>query len=224
MSVAEVLQQSRRPDGTLRPAVRVRKGYVPPEEQTKYSEKWKSEDDGAVGIPGAGGDPASALAKPMTKAAAKNKRRIERDRILKMGKDGAGSTEGGDSLASVDAPLGGSDAGSLSSSTVGSRPPVAAGAAPAASEGGSEVVEVEKKIKTLRKRLRQIEELEEKLMSGALLNADQTAKVASKERIEGAPTPRAPPRAQTPRAPSAVALVLAWRPRLASGAARSRVL
>lgn len=188
--MAEGQRQSRRPDGTLRPAVRVREGYIPPEEQSKYSDKWKSEDDGAGGIPGAGTDPATE-AKPMSKTAAKNKRRIERDRTLKPEKDGAGKTEGGDSLASADAPLGGSDAGSLSSSTVGSRPPAAAGAAPAASEGVNEVGEVEKKIKTLRKRLRQIEELEEKLMSGALLNADQTAKVASKERIEGVPRPRA---------------------------------
>ena len=30
------LPQSRRPDGSLRPAVRVRKGYVPPEEQQTY--------------------------------------------------------------------------------------------------------------------------------------------------------------------------------------------
>lgn len=44
--------------------------------------------------------------------------------------------------------------------------------------------EVEKKLKNLKKRLRQIEELEERLMNGATLNPDQTAKVASKEKIE----------------------------------------
>ena len=38
----ETLPQSRRPDGTLRPAVRVKKGYVPPEEQEKY-DRWKAE-------------------------------------------------------------------------------------------------------------------------------------------------------------------------------------
>jgi partner of Y14 and mago protein len=171
--------------------VRVRTGYVPPEEQTKYSEKWKGEEDGAGGIPGADANPAVMQAKPMSKTAAKNKRRTEKDRILKTEKDEAGKTEGSaDSLAFAHTPLGGSDAGSLSSSTVGSRPPVAAGAAAGpAPEGAGEVGEVEKKIKTLRKRLRQIEELEEKLMNGAMLNADQTAKVASKERIEGEPGP-----------------------------------
>ena len=33
---ATELPQSRRPDGTLRPVIRVRKGYVPPEEQQTY--------------------------------------------------------------------------------------------------------------------------------------------------------------------------------------------
>ena len=50
------LPQSRRPDGSLRPAVRVKAGYVPPEEQKKFGrEEFKpaAADAGVVGEPDA---------------------------------------------------------------------------------------------------------------------------------------------------------------------------
>ena len=65
------LPQSRRPDGSLRPAVRVKAGYVPPEEQQTY-DRWKTEPQG--GPPGA--DPGAAATKaPQSKTAAKNAKR-----------------------------------------------------------------------------------------------------------------------------------------------------
>ena len=48
------LPQSRRPDGSLRPAVRVKAGYVPPEEQKKFGrEEFKpaAADTGGVHWP-----------------------------------------------------------------------------------------------------------------------------------------------------------------------------
>ena len=161
MADSEELVRSRRPDGTLRPAVRVRKGYVPPEEQVKYSDKWKSDEP--AGIPGAEPDPAILEAKPLSKTAAKNKRRNERERCKKA--EDKGADESAPSLNGEATP--------------------AAQPGPPAAEGAGEPSEVEKKLKMLRKRLRQIDELEEKLMNGATLNPDQTAKVASKEKIEG---------------------------------------
>lgn len=50
--------------------------------------------------------------------------------------------------------------------------------------GESEDSPVEKKLKNLRKRLRQIDDLKDKEAAGALLNADQLAKVAGRSDLE----------------------------------------
>jgi len=162
----EELTRTRRPDGTLRPAVRVRAGYVPPEEQVKFTNKWKGEDDDPLaGVPGGGSvDPAILEAK-ISKTAQKNKKRNDKDRIQKT-EDGAAVEPECDDVN-------------------GAEPAPAPALAPDAAAAAGEPSEVEKKIKALKKRLRQVEELEERLMNGATLNQDQAAKVASKESMLG---------------------------------------
>ena len=156
--------RSRRPDGTLRPAVRVREGYVPPEEQAKYSDQWKDESQPA-GIPGM---EYGAAAKPLSKTAAKNKRRNEAarkkkevDALLHEERDERDAT-----------PTAGRGATAPAVGAAGETPAAGAGGA-GETEGGGEASEVERKLKALRKRLRQVEELEERKANGAALNPDQ---------------------------------------------------
>lgn len=156
MSEAELLPQSRRPDGTIRPQVRVRQGYVPPEEQATY-DKFKS--TGPVGVVGADPDDAVAAAAKKSASARKNEKRKEKKQQP-------------------------TDAASPPAAPPPAAAEPAAPAAPAATGEAKEVSECEKKVKALNKRLRQIDELVEKQKGGAALNADQLAKVASRGEIE----------------------------------------
>jgi len=51
-------------------------------------------------------------------------------------------------------------------------------------EGAKETTELEKKLKALRKRLRQIDDLEAKAATGSTLNSDQQSKVSARSEIE----------------------------------------
>jgi len=167
---AEVVPGSRRPDGTYRKPVRVKKGYVPPEEQ----EKFRTVDTTPVGVVGA--DPAeqNTKPKPTTQAAKKNEKRKEKKKTSEdEATDGAGAQDGDAGGNQPEAP----SARSASART-------AAAPSAAAPSAAAEVSEVEKKIKNLKKKLRQIDELEEKKESGATLNAEQAAKIAARGDIE----------------------------------------
>lgn len=197
---AEVLPQSRRPDGSLRPQVgvplapfvscahvhprstrrnlalhtskpslslltdsqvRVKKGYVPPEEQQTY-DRWKSEKP--TGVPGA--DAVGAPKQPPSKAAAKNAKRK------------AKNAENGTTPAA---------SASAQSAAAAARPAPAAPAADAVVTGdaaGGAPNELEKKLRALKKKIKAIEELEAKEKAGETLNENQKDKVAAKGEIE----------------------------------------
>ena len=122
---AEVLPQSRRPDGSLRPQVRrrraspgselfhaatrrvrrlpvcvcmcdqvrVKKGYVPPEEQQKYKPEEVAEREAAAAAAGPPGVPGAGVhvpKPPMSKSAAKNAKRKSNK---KAGEGGADASE-----------------------------------------------------------------------------------------------------------------------------------
>lgn len=155
----EVLPQSRRPDGTLRPQVRVKKGYVPLEEGPKY-DRWKGEPDDGTPV---GATTGSAPKPSKSKTALKNEKRKEKKK--QEDATGEGEMPGGEAVAA--APVAAATAAA----------PVAATPPPGSETGEGAPSEVEKKLKALRKRVRQVEDLMAKAAAGATLNPDQAAKV-----------------------------------------------
>lgn len=96
-------------------------------------------------------------------------------------KKNAKKKEKKDAAKADDAPPSGG--GAAAAAQAPAQPAKEAVAAPAAEKSG-EPTEVEKKIKNLKKKLRQIDELTEKKAAGAELDAGQTAKVASRAETE----------------------------------------
>ena len=152
---SEALPQSRRPDGTLRPVVRVKKGYVPPEEQQKYDRFKDTTPAGTV-----------FGAETVEPGASKGKSRSRGKK--KKPEGGHDKPDGADAEQEAAAPA------------PEAKP--AAEATPAAPQTSGEV---ERKLKALRKRLRGIEELEARAKEeGVELNADQLSKIAAKPEVE----------------------------------------
>jgi len=177
MADAEILPQSVRPDGTLRPQVRVKKGYVPPEEQEKFGAGRALQ--GPTGVPGA--DPADALvAKPKTKSALKNEKR--------KAKRSEEANKEVDKVAELAAALGGATVGggaprSSAPAAAPTPPPPAPVVASAPAEEAAPN-EVEKKIRALKKKLRGVDDLIAKQSAGSELNAEQLSKIAGRGEIE----------------------------------------
>ncbi|XP_024527809.1 partner of Y14 and mago isoform X2 [Selaginella moellendorffii] len=90
-----ILPATRRPDGTMRKAVRIRAGYVAQEEVAIYQSKGALFKKDAPLVP-PGYDPETDLIKPKTKAAKKNEKRKEKKQQAKLGST---TTEPGDSLS-----------------------------------------------------------------------------------------------------------------------------
>jgi len=161
--------------------VKVKKGYVPPEEQQTYD---KFKDTGKAQVPGA--DPTDMAPKPKSKTAAKNEKRKQARK---------GEVKEVDKVAELAAAMGLTAPPPVAP---GAAPPVAApppaGAAPAATPqpevaaapaaDGAEVSEVEKKVRALKKKLRAVDDLVAKQAAGTALNEDQLAKVAARGEIE----------------------------------------
>ena len=193
------LPQSRRPDGSLRPAVRVRKGYVPPEEQQTYDRfkdttpagtvfgaetvddgaaKGKSRSRGKKKKP-EGGDanaeaeeaaPVAVEAAPAAQGASDVEKKIKALRkrlgsicVLEAKAKEENVELNADQLSKIEAKAE-VEAEILKWETLGD-------------------VDVGKKIKNLKKKLKQIDELEQKLKSGLSLNEDQQGKVEAKEEV-----------------------------------------
>ncbi|KAJ3185154.1 hypothetical protein HDU87_002721 [Geranomyces variabilis] len=163
-----VIPASRRPDGTVRKERKVRPGFVPQEDAARYSNaKIDATKVPAGYVPGLqqGSTSQPVIDSAATKAAKKNAKRKAKkvEESLGLGGREAAADSGSSKPA---APL--SDGG-LPSTAV----PAAAAAA-----------DPEKKLKALRKKLRQITEIEAKQSASTPLNDDQRQKVASKPELE----------------------------------------
>tara|TARA_B110001452_G_scaffold196058_1_gene166040 strand:- start:1075 stop:1773 length:699 start_codon:yes stop_codon:yes gene_type:complete len=155
----EEFPQSRRPDGSLRPVVRVKKGYVPPEEQKTYDRFKDTTPKGTMG------------AEAVEEAPKKPRSRGGKKKKPEGGGEDASAAPDETAAEPVAEPV--------------AEPPVVAPPAAAEAPAAAPVnVEVDKKIKALRKRLRGIEELEAKQADGAELNADQLSKIRAKGDVE----------------------------------------
>ncbi|KAG0551834.1 hypothetical protein BDA96_01G457400 [Sorghum bicolor] len=88
-----IIAPTRRPDGTLRKAIRIRAGYVPQEEVAIYQSKGALMRKSGPDVP-PGYDPALvADAKPKTKAAKRNERRKEKRQQASSANDKGKSTD-----------------------------------------------------------------------------------------------------------------------------------
>uniref|UniRef100_A0A0A8YRP8 WIBG Mago-binding domain-containing protein n=1 Tax=Arundo donax TaxID=35708 RepID=A0A0A8YRP8_ARUDO len=82
-----IIAPTRRPDGTLRKAIRIRAGYVPQEEVAIYQSKGALMRKSGPDVP-PGYDPTLAVdAKPKTKAAKRNERRKEKRQQASLAND-----------------------------------------------------------------------------------------------------------------------------------------
>lgn len=173
---AEAQPQARRPSGNARPQAKAKKGSAPPPEEP-VNDKPKP-DAGPKIVPGADPDDVF-VAKPKSKAAAKNeKRKAARQKE---------EPQEVDKVAELAAAMGVTPPPPKPTKPPAAKPPPAAApaAAPASSDNkDSEPNEVEKKVRALRKKLRAVDDLIAKQKSGSELNADQLSKVAARGEIE----------------------------------------
>ncbi|XP_057738954.1 partner of Y14 and mago [Arachis stenosperma] len=167
-----ILAPTRRPDGTLRKAIRIRAGYTPQEEVAIYQPKaalLKKEMASHSGPPGY--DPALDNSKPKTKSVKRNERKkekrlqaaLEKEKNLELN-----VTEDSMKLEAVKNDLGSESVQSLTSqinelavsgsSSVAS--PVTDSTEGLDSSGCSQ--DIDKKIRALKKKIRQTESLQQK--------------------------------------------------------------
>lgn len=149
---------SRRPDGTWRKARRVKEGYVPPDEVAKYESKGKQWVDSIPKLPPGVYEESKQLSKNQKKR--KNKK-----------KDGNDSQRCG--VAEVTEKMQGAKVSNAAT---------AAGTVYTSNPDDLKV----KRVKNLRKKLRQIQDLQAKIDSGELVNpeATQVEKLSRREEIE----------------------------------------
>ncbi|KAG8503814.1 hypothetical protein CXB51_001912 [Gossypium anomalum] len=167
-----ILAPTRRPDGTLRKPIRIRAGYVPQEEVAIYQSKgalWKKEMASQVVPPGY--DP-PADAKPKTKSAKRNERKKEKrlQAALEKGKNleevsddetkredvPQEDLDGSKSVKSLTSQL--SDL-AFSPNPVSTSPP---SNTVEASDVGAPVLDLDKKIRALKKKIRLAEAQQQK--------------------------------------------------------------
>ncbi|KXX78744.1 Partner of Y14 and mago [Madurella mycetomatis] len=143
------IPESKRADGSTRKAIKIRPGYRPPEDVEVYKNRTAENfrNRGKGPVPGAEGLKDEKPAQPSSAAANKNAKRREARKKAKAAEDAAGEKQ---ESAAVEE---------------------------AKKEEANPEAEKEKKVRNLKKKLRQAKELKEKRETGESLLPEQIAKV-----------------------------------------------
>lgn len=177
-----------RADGSTRRAIKIRPGYQPPEDVKRYraplSDAKKNGGRGA-GIPGAEGLKEDSSKTPASAAAAKNAKRREARKKAKEneanGDDNPADKENTEGKVIASSAVDYISVLIRANKTKKTETKLETTSAPTTTDGPSDVTdadaEKEKKIRNLRKKLRQARELSEKKQQGETLNPEQFAKV-----------------------------------------------
>ncbi|XP_015690363.1 partner of Y14 and mago isoform X2 [Oryza brachyantha] len=151
-----IIAPTRRPDGTLRKAIRIRAGYVPQEEVAIYQSKGAQMRKSGPDVP-PGYDPALD-AKPKTKAAKRNERRKEKRQQAGSTNDKGKSLHIEDDAGEADNPKDAVDSVTkqISGIAISESPVVATSSADATNNSKLQPTgpDIDKKIRALKKKIR----------------------------------------------------------------------
>lgn len=174
MGPERIIPPSLRPDGTVRKAQRIRPGFTPLEDVKRYSDKFgPSKPAGVVGMvsssskPAGGAVPGASIEQIIAgvesgKGKSKNQRRNEAKRVKKLMQ--AVNSDLGIPIPSPHIDLKETDEGK--GSTIG------------------DSIDPEAAIKKIKKKLRQINDLEQKIANGQVLDDSAMEKIEKKQDLE----------------------------------------